>query len=524
MAFLLVCPVALALADDRAPGAAEATVYRRPLGNDPATLDPARIKDIYSLAVSQQIFDGLVQFDRTLNITPGLAEFWKATRDGLTWTFMLRKGAKFHHGRDVTADDVVFSLTRLLDPKTRSGAADVLLGIKGARDFREGRTDHVTGLVAVDRHRVRISLSGAFTPFVSALAVGHAKIVPRDVVERDGDDFGKRPVGSGPFRFVRWERGREIVLAANAAYFGGPPRLSGIRFKIFPGNDVDAMYREFERGHLEDAPAPTREYQRAVASKDHVHVRRPMISIRWYGLNARLKPLDDRRVRQALILAIDRVALLRDVYANRHVLARGILPPGTQGFNPALQGYGYDPDRARALLAEAGFPGGRGMPRIAIWSSVKRREIVRQHEEVLKYWAAVGVAGDIEYLTDWPAFARGLDEGKFPVFLHGWYADVPDPDNFLFKLFHSRSPRNFFGYANPIVDDLLAQARAAGDVVRRIDLYRKAEELIVGDVPVIPILHHTYERLFQPYVRSIEVTGLGDPYIALHKIWLDRKR
>jgi ABC-type transport system substrate-binding protein len=249
-----------------------------------------------------------------------------------------------------------------------------------------------------------------------------------------------------------------------------------------------------------------------------------MISIRWYGLNARQWPLDDRRVRQALIHAIDRTALLRDVYANRHVLARGILPPGTQGFNPALRGYAYDPVKARALLAEAGFPEGRGLPRIAILSSVRRHEIVRQHEEVLKYWAAVGVAADVEYLTDWPAFAKGLDQGKFSVFLHGWYADVPDPDNFLFRLFQSRSPRNFFGYANPVVDDLLAQARAAADVNRRIDLYRKAEELVVGDVPVIPILHHTYERLFQPYVRSIEVNGLGDPYIAFRKIWLDRTR
>lgn len=524
LAFLLVWPAALADADDRPTAPAAATVYRRPLGHDPATLDPARIKDIYSRSVSQQIFDGLVQFDRTLSIVPGLAQFWKASRDGLNWTFTLRKGAKFHHGRDVTADDVIFSLTRLLDPRTRSGAADLVLGIKGARDFREGRASHLAGLVAVDPHTVRISLSKAFTPFVSALAVGHAKIVPRDVVEREGEGFGSRPVGSGPFRFVRWDRGREIVLAANPAYFDGPPRLSEIRFKIFPGNEADEMYREFARGRLEDAPAPAREYEQALASKDHLHVRRPMISIRWYGLNARHKPLDDRRIRQALIHAVDRVALLRDVYANRHVLARGILPPGTQGFNPALRGYVYDPDKARALLAEAGFPGGRGLPRIVIWSSVKRHEIVRQHEEVLKYWAAIGVDADVEYLTDWPVFARGLDQGKFPVFLHGWYADVPDPDNFLSKLFQSRSPQNFFGYANATVDDLLDQARGERDLSRRIALYRKAEQQVIADVPVIPILHHTYERLFQPYVRSVEVNGLGDPYIPFRKIWLDRTR
>src|SRR5215470_16564244 len=124
-------------------------VYRRPLGNDPATLDPARLRDIYSLAVGQQLFDGLVQFDQTLSITPALAQFWVASRDGLTWTFTLRKGVKFHHGREVTSDDVVYSFTRLLDPKTRSGAADHFLGIQGAQDFREGRAERVAGLAAV---------------------------------------------------------------------------------------------------------------------------------------------------------------------------------------------------------------------------------------------------------------------------------------------------------------------------------------------------------------------------------------
>ena len=114
-------------------------VYRRPLGNDPETLDPARISDVYSRSVAQQIFDGLVKFDQTLTITPALAQFWKASRDGLTWTFTLRKGVKFHHGREVTADDVVYSFTRILDPKTKSGAADLFLAIKGAQEFRDGK-------------------------------------------------------------------------------------------------------------------------------------------------------------------------------------------------------------------------------------------------------------------------------------------------------------------------------------------------------------------------------------------------
>ena len=136
----------------------------------------------------------------------------------------------------------------------------------------------------------------------------------------------------------------------------------------------------------------------------------------------------------------------------------------------------------------------------------------------------MGITTEIHYLTDWPAFSRMLDEGKLPVFMYGWYADVPDPDNFLFKLFHSRGSRNFFGYASPVVDDLLLRARSEPDVLRRVDYYRKAEQLVLEDAPLMPIFHHPYERLFQPYVRSVEVNGLGDPYVPFRKVWLDRPR
>jgi len=497
-------------------------VYRRPLGHDPQTLDPARINDIYSRSVAQQIFDGLVQFDQTLTITPALAQFWKASPDGLTWTFTLRKGVKFHHGREVTADDVVYSFTRILDPKVKSGAADLFINIKGAREFREGKATYVAGLTPLNRYTVQVVLNDAPVPFVSILAVGHAKIVPRDVIEGREEAFGAHPIGTGPFKFLRWERGKEIVAAANPDYFEGPPKLSHVVYRIFPGSPLEAMYEEFQRGNLEDAPIPIQSYRKILNETDYIRVKRPMISIRYYGLNTRVKPFNDRRVRQALIYAIDRETLIQEAHLGRYALARGILPPGTLGFNPNLRGYPYDPEKARELLRQAGFPGGRGLPPIQIWSSVRPEEIIREQEQIKKYLNGAGIEVELHYLLDWPAFSRMLDEGKLPAFLYAWYADVPDPDNFLFKLFHSRSPRNFFGYVNPGVDELLLKARNTADLRRRVDLYRKAEQLILDDAPIIPLLHQTYERLFQPYVRSIEVNGLGDPYIPLRKIWLDR--
>ena len=474
--------------------------------------------------MTQQIFDGLVQFDPTLMVSPGLADFWKASRDGLNWTFTLKKGVRFHHGRELTADDVVYSLTRILDPATRSGAADLFLHIRGAREFRERRAATVSGLTALDRSTVQIVLTEATVPLVSLLAIGHAKIVPKDIVTKEGEAFGRHPVGTGPFKFVRWEPNQEIALAANDTYFGGRPRLSQIVFRIFTGDRWDASFDAFQKGQLEDTIPPSRGYPEVIQDPRWAYVKRPMMSIRFYGFNTRMKPLDDRRVRLALVHAIDRQGLINDVHLGRYTVARGILPPGSLGFNPKLMSPDYQPARARELLAEAGYPGGRGLPPIRITASVNADAVVREHDYIRRALAAVGVKADFEYVTDWPTFSKALAAHRLQAFMYAWYADVPDPDNFLSKLFHSKSPRNLFSYDNPAVDALLTLARTETDVQRRVAAYRRAEEKILDDAPFIPILHHTYERLFQRYVRGIEVNGLGDPYLDLRKMWLENRR
>src|SRR5262249_5435233 len=203
------------------------------------------------------------------------------------------------------------------------------------------------------------------------------------------------------------------------------------------------------------------------------------------------------------------------VYLGRYTPARGILPPGTLGFNPKLSGYPYDPRAARELLAQAGYPGGRGLPPIAIWSGPKIDKVVQKHDFVKKSLAAVGIQTEFHYEPNWPTFSSMLGQGKFPMFLYAWFADVPHPDSFLFNLFYSRSPRNVTGYNDRAFDDLLVRARGESDLPRQSELYRQAERLVLDDAAIIPFWHYTYERLFQSYVRSVEVNGLGDPYIPL---------
>ena len=322
--------------------------------------------------------------------------------------------------------------------------------MKGAREFRDGRAKRVSGLVALDGRTVQVTLDESVAPFVAIAAVGHAKIVPRDLVETQGEAFGDRPVGTGPFKFVRWERGKEIVLQANEDYFDGAPRLSRLVFRIFAGEQRDAMQDEFQKGNLEDAPVPARVDRRAlIARGGYIYVKRTMINVRFYGFNTRVKPLDDRRIRQAIVQAIDREAIVDGVYLGQVAFARGILPPGMLGFNPGLAGYSYRPQRARELLAEAGYPGGRGLPQLTIWSGARQADIIREHALMKKWLAAVGITADFHYNTDWQAFSKLLDEGKLPIFLYAWYADVPDPDNFLVEAVPFEEPAKLLRLREP---------------------------------------------------------------------------
>jgi peptide/nickel transport system substrate-binding protein/oligopeptide transport system substrate-binding protein len=506
----------------RAGGERQGGVYRRPLANDPLTLDPARPNDIYGRTIANQLFDGLVQFDGALAIKPAIAETWTASRDGLVWTFSLKKGVKFHHGREVTADDIVYSFTRIVDPKTKSAGAPLFMKIKGARQFADGRAASVEGLVVLDRYTLQITLAESQAPFVSSLAVGFAKVVPREIVEKLGEDFGRQPIGTGPFKFMEWVRGKEITLAANPDYFEGRPRLDRLEYRIFTGEALDQMFEELERGNLEDSGIPARQRPQLLNGRKYQFIRRPILGMAFLGINTAEKPLDDPRIRQALNYGIDRRTILREIYQDQYLPGVGILPPGTYGYDPRLPGYPYDPKKAADLLAAAGYPGGKGLPVIQIWSARKNEEAMAEHDAIVKAWTALGVKAEVQYNTNWPEYKAQVYAGKLPIFRYSWYADTPDPETFLGQLFDSKSTDNITRYRSPAADSLLQRARLEPDAHRKLQLYQELERRIVGDAPLIVLSYYTYERVFQPYVKGIQVSALGDPYIPMKKIWIER--
>jgi oligopeptide transport system substrate-binding protein len=505
-------------------GASTGGTYRRPLENDPASLDPARIKDQYAVAVANQVFDGLVKFDVHLNVMPALAQSWSASTDGLVWTFSLRKGVKFHNGREVVATDVVYSLSRLLDPAIGARQTWFLDKLKGAGAFRADPQNGLEGIKAIDRYTVQITLSEPFSPFISMLGLPHLAVVPQEEVERPGQDFGAAPVGTGPFRFARWTREQEIILEANADYYRGRPILDRVRFVIFPGNALDDMIRAFEGGDLEESSIPPHQRKKLLESKKYVVIRKPSLNLLLLGFNLERSPIDRKLVRQAFNYAIDKGQINREIRADRYVVARGILPPGMPGHNPEVVGYDYNPAEAKLLLTLAGYPGGKGLPPITWATSVKSPVSRQDYEAVRQYLDNLGVRLELREFDNWPNFQQALQHGEVEMFRYAWHAGSPDPDDFLYPLFHSRSADNYFRYRNPTVDRLLDDARRETNDLQRVKLYREAEQLIMNDAPAIMLLHFANEWAFQPYIDGIEVSALGAAYLQMEKIRLDQTR
>jgi len=498
-------------------------IYRVPLEFKPRTLDPALATDIYSVTIIQQIFDGLVQFDKDLNIVPAIAKSWRVSQDGLTYTFYLREGVRFHHGREVTAEDWVYSFTRIINPETKSPAASFLEQILGFKDFQARKNDHVNGLSAKGKYIFEIKLSEPYSPFLSVLGMNKFKVLPKEEIDKAGSRFGMTPLGTGPFRFVSMKEGEEIVLEANEDYFEGKPFLDKIIFKVFHGAPREKIFKEFKEGTLDESFIPSEEFDNVVQEKRYVLLQKPMLSLRFYGFNLRLKPLDDKNVRKAMNFAVNKNSIVSNIHKNHFHLARSILPPGMPGYNPQINPYPFDLKQATEFFSKSDFSRRKGEKSLDIWSATDSAAAQSELSEVKSQLSEIGIESHLRFQTNWPNFVSLLMENKLPVFLRAWYADFPDPDNFLGTLFHSKSKYNYMAYRNSQVDFLLDQAKRERDYMKRIDLYRNIEGIILEDAPIIPMVHHLFEVVYQPYVRGVEVNALGAPYIPMKKIWLTKE-
>jgi ABC-type transport system substrate-binding protein len=489
--------------------------------DSPETLDPARVDDVYEATLVNQIFNGLLAYDSHLNTVPCIASSWVISPDGMSYTFQLRKGVKFHDGSELSAEDVVYSLSRVFDlPEAQSSLARTYLGhILGVDEYTHHKTKVIRGFEILSPHIVRIRLARPYSSFLGALASEFARIVPKHYLDRVGsEEFGHHPIGCGPFQLAEWTPGQRIVMTRFRDYAFTPSWLDSLVFQLPVENARDLAADQFLRGELSAAVIPDGRLQEFVTRPNTTLLARQYLSLMFIGLNARQAPFTDPRVRQAFAMAIDREALIR-AHPEGRTLPNGMLPPGMPGYTPEPKLLPHDLRRARELLAQAGYPGGAGLPPIIYTTAVTTHSARQLFAELQRQVAALGFDLRLAELP-WLDFSRHLIATELQCLSVTWVADIPDPDSFLYAMCTSGGSANFTAYSSPEVDALLEQGRASRSQLQRLEIYRDAERRILSDASVIPLFHPVSAIAVRADVRGLHMTAMGVGSLALEKVWL----
>lgn len=493
-------------------------VFRR-LWNEPPTLDPHKVGDVDSAGVLVEVFSGLVTLSTDLKVEPDLAERWEVSEDGLKYTFFLRQNAKFHNGKPVVAADIKFSLERALDPDTYTPQVETYLDdIVGAAEKLDGTAQEISGVRVIDDRTIEITIDAPKVYFLAKLTYPTAFVVDRENIEREGENWTRKPNGTGPFKLVSYKIGQEIILERNPNFYRGPALLDKVEL-ILSGGSSMAMY---ENGEIDITGVGLADLDRVSNPEDSLNrelvVAPPGFSLGYIGFNVEQKPFDDKNFRKALALAINKQLIADNVLANLVVPATGILPPDFPGYNASVQAPGFDVDEARALLADS--PYANNVPRIVITVPGTGGSVGLDLEVILEMWRTqLDIDVEIQQV-EWATFLQDLNDQRLQAFAGlGWQADYPDPQDFLDILFHSKSRLNHSAYSNPSVDQLLEKARVAPDWEDRKALYNQAEQMIVDDVPWIPLWFSGENViLLKPYVQAYKVTPLIVP--KLKDVWI----
>ncbi len=487
----------------------------------PSSLDPILSGSVYEGLPVNQLFDGLVELDPSLHVVPGLADTWTIAPDGLTYRFHLREGVRFHNGDELTADDVVFTFERLLSPANvnRSLAGSYAMTVAGAEEFSSGRTDVLTGVRAVDSRTVEIELRHPSIYFLEVLSLDGLRIVPKSVIQEMGEEaFGRNPVGTGPFRMGSWHDDR-LELEAFADYFMGRPFLDGIRIVFLPSSqDVDYAIGAFKRGEL-DMVEPGSGHVPGLSTCQGTSIRNYQeLSLSFLGLGTGNRPLDRLEVRQAIAHAVNREALIGASPGLRR-RSIGLIPPGMNTFSPDPKALPYDPDRSRGLLLAAGYGPENPVPSITLLNTGRSAAALGTLESIRNDLAEVGIPLDVRQVS-WSELGDAITEGKAPLFLLAWIADLPDPDIYLRGLFESGGSSNYFSFEDKEVGRLLEEGVRERNPIRRTQIYRTLERRILSQAPVVPLYHTTGMISYRNEVRGLEPGPLGISTLALEDVWI----
>ncbi len=508
------------------------TVFRYNESKGVTSLDPAQARTMGNIWAATQLFNGLVQLNDKMEVEPSVAKSWVISEDGLTYRFVLRNDVKFHDhkafqngkGRGVVAADFEYSFKRILDEKTLS---------PGRWIFNSVDAEKEGGFKAVNDSVFEIYLKQSFPPFLGILSMQYCSVVPQEVVEGLGKDFGRNPVGTGPFKFKEWYEGVKLVLHKNEAYFeldsegNQLPYLDAIGITFIP--DAQSIFLEFMKGNLDmlsgledgsykDALITPNGNLQPEMTEELTMYSEPFLNTEYLGflmkdsLNGQWNPLGDKRVRQAINYGFDRKKMMR--YIRNNIGSPGVhgfLPTGLPGEEFRVDGYEYDPQKAEELLTEAGYPNGNGLPAIQLYTTSQYLDLCEYMQHQLQ---EVGLNLSIEVN---PGGTHGglVANSQVPFFRKSWIADYADSENYL-SLFYSKNHTpdgpNYTLFSDETYDELYESSLATTSDSLRYRYYAQMDNIIVEEAPVVVLYYDQVLRFTHKNISGLStnsMNGLG---------------
>lgn len=484
---LLVLSTVLAACGTNSGSSKDTLVFGR--GGDSTSLDPSRVTEGETFKVTVNLYETLLNFgEEDTTIQPGLAKEWN-TDDGLTYTFQLEEGVKFHDGTDFNADAVVKNFERWAN-----GDADKFPYYNSMFGGFKGDEGHVIESVTADGdYTVIIKLKRPQAPFLKNIAMSMFAIASPTAFEKGDDQFERNPVGTGPFQFVEWKSNDSITIEKFDEYWQeGLPKLDKIIFRSIPDNSARLNALIAGEIDLADGINPA-DGEKIEGNADLQLIERPSMNVGYLGLTVTRPPFDKKEVRQAMNYAIDKETIIESFFEGRANAAKNPMPPSISGYNDDIEPYEYNPEKAKELLAQAGYPDGFEMelwampvPRPYMPDGAKVAEVIQSN------LAEIGVKAKI-VSYEWPTYLDKASKGEADAFMLGWTGDNGDADNFLYVLLDEDNigSNNYTYFKNDEMHDLFIDAQSEVDENKRIELYKKAQEIIHEEAPWVPIAHST---------------------------------
>ena len=521
--FLVVAGTALA-----APKMGGTLVFGR--GGDSVGLDPAYETDGNSFMVCDNIFEALVFYkDESTALEPGLAESWTISPDGKTYTFQLRKGVKFHDGTDFNADAVVFSIGRMM--KNRNVKFFSKQWMIPAQDrtpeywVSMEMDDTIGSIEAVDNYTVVFKLKRVEAPFLANMGMDFADIISPTAFSKNPKEFLRMPVGTGPFKFSKWVKDDRIILKRFADYWdkSGGPYLDRLIFRAIPENSVRFLELKTGNIHVCQFPNPA-DIPLAKRDPNLKLISQPGMNIGYLSFNHTKSLWQNVHMRKAIAHAINRKAIVDNIYQGMGQTARNPIPPTMWGYNQSVPGFKYDPELSKQYLAKAGYPGGKGLPEITLWSMPVPRpynpEGLKVGVAMISDLSKVGIRARI-VSYDWGTYLKRQREQPedMDLFQLGWTGDNGDPDNFLAVLFDGMASSSIrTQWKNAKYHDLMIRGKTTIDQGQRTKIYEEALQLIYDECPVISIAHSTVIWPAHKKVQNFMLHPTGS--VRIKNVWL----